>query len=297
MSTHVRAERMELRLEGGVAEEEQRRIDAHVASCDPCRGMLGALALAAMPGSEEEEAFIARLAKEVPSSLVAGRVLGRGRLEVLPGGLAEERAPSRERRRGTRRALAATAAVLCLLAAGWLALPRGGGGELGFSSRAIEGRPASAFLAYAPHVAQRGGEEKRKSEVDEAIGRLLGEDGSEARALLVALYLWRGEKGDLQQAAWAIESLPPGPQKDNDAAIVLMASGRSREAVELLRRAVALEPGRPEFRFNLALALGAAGNQREAAGAWQAYLRLAEGREDAAWIAEAREHLKRLEGG
>ena len=118
---------------GLLTSPEQRRLDAHLASCDPCREELAALT-----------AVAARLA-EVPREVALDQPTARpGRAEAVLAAVARER--TAERRRGQRmQAVLAAAASVAVLAAGLV------------TAQALDGEPATAVPLEAVAVsAERG---------------------------------------------------------------------------------------------------------------------------------------------
>jgi len=118
--------------------------------------------------------------------------------------------------------------------------------------------------------------------------------GAEGRHALGAAYLAQG------QASRAAETLAPLAPSTKDAAVLidiaaaLLARGNdgdARNALELLTRAVALDPSRSEAWFNLALAAEALADTSRAREAWTRYLALDSSSE---WAAEARRHMEKL---
>ncbi|HET7219506.1 MAG TPA: zf-HC2 domain-containing protein [Vicinamibacterales bacterium] len=116
----------------------------------------------------------------------------------------------------------------------------------------------------------------------------------EERHALGAMYLAEG------QAAQAAEILSPLAPSAADAGLLTDIAaawlargdaGDAKGALDLLTRAVALDPARAEAWFNLALAAEALGDISRARDAWTRYLSLDPSSQ---WAAEARRHLERV---
>lgn len=118
--------------------------------------------------------------------------------------------------------------------------------------------------------------------------------GVEGQRALVAMYFALG------QAQPAVNVLEPKEQSSdagllNDVAAAYLArqaDGDVQHALDLLERAVALDPKCAEAWFNLGLAAGAAKKTARAQEAWKRYLVLDPSSE---WASEARWHLEKLQ--
>jgi tetratricopeptide (TPR) repeat protein len=115
----------------------------------------------------------------------------------------------------------------------------------------------------------------------------------ESRRALAAMYLTLGRP---QRAADVLASLA----QSNDAGLLSdvaaaylarRADGDVQRALELLGRAVRLDPNRAEAWFNLGLAAEAAGQRARAIEAWTRVLALDS---TSGWAVEAREHLQQF---
>jgi tetratricopeptide (TPR) repeat protein len=257
----------------------------HAVECTDCRDALLALLLADHPGTPEEEALLARTlerpARPVPLPLPA---------------------PSPLRRRWPLRAVATAAAVAAAAAVAVVVVspdapPEAAVLALASDTRPVEGR-LSLGLPHAPYRPKRGAREEVRP-LDATLARLLAlkqHDPEASARPLAALYLARGEPGDLGRAEAELKVGRPGPELDNDRAVVLLAEGRAEEALETLRSVVEARPDYAPARFNQALALAALGRRAEAAHAFRDYLGASDvvGAE-APWIEEARERLVELE--
>jgi tetratricopeptide (TPR) repeat protein len=111
---------------------------------------------------------------------------------------------------------------------------------------------------------------------------------------LAAAYLAQG------QDTRAVEVLAPLAPSANEAGLLndiaaaylsRGSEGDAKQALELLERAVSLEPNRAEAWFNLGLAAEKAGQPTRAAEAWKKYLELDS---SSKWAAEVRIHLETL---
>jgi tetratricopeptide (TPR) repeat protein len=275
------------RVASGTADPEVRtEVLRHAVECADCRTALLALSLADNPGTPEEEALVARAlerpARPIPLPLPAPIPL--------------------PRRRWALRATAAAAAVACAAALAVMVITRTGSPDaevlaLASDTRPVEGR-LSLGLPHAPYRPKRGVGDAVHP-LDGTLARLLAlkrHDPEAAARPLAALYLARGEPGDLGRAEAALASGTPGPELDNDRAVVLLAQGRAEEALAAVRSALVRRPDYAPAHFNEALALAALGRRIEAAHALRDYLGTSDvvGAEKP-WIQEARERLVELE--
>src|SRR5262249_43057466 len=93
-------------------------------------------------------------------------------------------------------------------------------------------------------------------------------------AMALADGYWKQGEYEAQQNDWAdaavsfskvVNGRPDDPAANERAAFaILKSSGNTRRAVELARRAVELEPRKPEFHLTLAQAYAAAGLEKSA---------------------------------
>jgi tetratricopeptide (TPR) repeat protein len=121
------------------------------------------------------------------------------------------------------------------------------------------------------------------------------DDSPAARAALGAMHL---ELGDARRAVDVLQSLPQSPDAGrlNDLAaayLVRRAEGDTVRALEILERAVTLDPQCVQAWFNLALAAEAEGRTARAIDAWRRTLEL-DG--TSGWSKEAGWHLQTLTG-
>lgn len=272
---------------GRVAEDladgyERAAVFRHARSCTACGETLVALWLADTPGTPEQEALLA-------SSL--GRAVG-----PIPV------PPTRSRPLRIVRNMAAAAALACAAGVGlWVATAGDVADQavlaLASGVRPTEGR-LSLDLPHAPYRPTRG-DETKAHDLDRALAQLLTRkrrDPAGSARQLAMLYLIRAEPGDLGRADAELLAAPPGPERDNDRAVVLLAQGRAQEAIQAAQKALGARHDFVPARFNLALALDAVGRKAEAARAFRDYLAAADvaGPEEP-WVAEARERLARVE--
>lgn len=261
---------------------ERRRLLRHARNCPTCREIFYALWLAETPGTPMQEALLAS-ALEMPA-------------RRLPAALARTAAFRAFRNAVTIAALVCTAGVGLLLSAPGDAPNRA---IVAFvpGARPIEGR-LSMGLPHAPYRPVRG-DRKSFLDLDRALSRLLAmkqQDPSGSAQSLATVYLLRSESGDLERADTELLSLPPGPERDNDRAVLLLAQGHVQEAIKAARAAIGARSDFAPARFNLALALEAADRKTEAARAFRDYLAIADVTSfEKPWIAEARERLARIE--
>jgi predicted Zn-dependent protease len=99
----------------------------------------------------------------------------------------------------------------------------------------------------------------------------------------------RGELAQASEDARIRGTLLADPALLRDAANLALSAKSPELGVEALRRLVALEPGNPKARFQLAAALMQLGRKRDAADELKALLRIAPGHQ------RAREALERIE--
>lgn len=284
------------RVAAGLADDAERSAAfRHAAACATCGDALVALALADHPGTAEEEALLARaLELPPPALLVPVPDEDEGRDRPLP--------VLRARRRWQLRP-AIAAAVACAAAFGLVVISGDEDPDPALLALAADVRPAegrlSVGLPYAPYRPTRG-EGEELPPVDRALARFLAQkqrDPAESARPLAAVYLARGEPGDLARAEAELRAAPPGPERDNDRAVLLLAQGRAEEALAALRSALATNPDFLPARFNLAVTLEALGRGDDAARALRDYLaRADETGPEAAWAGEARARLAKLEG-
>lgn len=111
---------------------------------------------------------------------------------------------------------------------------------------------------------------------------------------LAAAYLAQGQARQAVGALSPLEDSPSDARVLNDIAaahLARKAEGDAKLALELLEKAVSLDPNRAEAWFNLGLAAESAQQIPRAREAWTRYLALDSSSE---WAAEARRHLKTL---
>jgi tetratricopeptide (TPR) repeat protein len=119
--------------------------------------------------------------------------------------------------------------------------------------------------------------------------------GAQERRALAVMYLTLGNAQDAADVVSSVPNTATDAALLNDMAAALLArddEGDAKRALELLERAVAREPNRPEAWFNLGLAAEASGDQTRARAAWARYLVIDPSSE---WAGEAREHLDKLQ--
>jgi tetratricopeptide (TPR) repeat protein len=120
------------------------------------------------------------------------------------------------------------------------------------------------------------------------------EPGLQERRALAVMYLTLGNAENAAEAVPAVVTGATDPTLLNDLAAALLArgdEGDAARAVQLLERAVALEPNRADVWFNIGLAAEAIGNTAQARDAWTRYLTIDPSSE---WAGEARGHLEKL---
>jgi tetratricopeptide (TPR) repeat protein len=241
-----------------------------------------ALSLANRPGTAEEEALVARVLASPPPRM----------LLPLPAAAGRSR-PRWQLRAGLAGLAAAAAAVALVVTSG--GDPRGDAvAVLSGASRPTPGR-LSLDLPHAPYLPSRGDEAFRRR-LDDALTDFVSGKEPTAGTPLAALFLYRGDPGDVERAEQVLALTPAGPERDNDWAVIHLAGGEPEKALELLRGVLEARPDYGPARFNLALALEALGRKPEAARALRDYLAGADvAGPEAAWVAEARERLANLE--
>jgi tetratricopeptide (TPR) repeat protein len=267
------AELLALYVEGRCPAAELAGVERHVAQCEECYAVF----------------------------------IGSVRMEQAEGRAAH--APSAGRRPAVRWlavALAAAAAVLLLVRLGWrgdrdanrelqmalLDLDRAGGTHRYFDVR-LSSMPTYRPVYPATRSAGSGpavpaGLQAASERVRAAAGQDAG--GERARS---AMYLALGDAGhaaaELDRSAGSRD-----PLVMNDVAAAWLAraaDGDEARARALLERAAAIDPGRPEIWFNLALAAGATGDRQLARTAFARAISLEPG---SPWADEARRRLEQI---
>ncbi|WP_223644677.1 zf-HC2 domain-containing protein [Corallococcus sp. EGB] len=152
------------------------------------------------------------------------------------------------------------------------------------SARELEARVAyPAADRYLPYVPVRTGEGDGADPAPEPPVSLRALAALEERGDLhgiAAAYLVRGE---LRQAADFLARTAPSLDRDNDRAVVAMAAGDWRGALDLLEGVLRQAPDHPQALWNRALVLRALGSPLQAAEAFESVAR----RGEPGWSEEA----------
>lgn len=282
-------EMLERYVSGRVSSQERGEVEAHASRCEGCRLALAALGLALEPGSIEEEALVAWMARTRPVPALL-QDLGLPPAEPARGGFPHVRevAPSRSRFRWAARRLGAGVGAMAagLAAAAVAAFVFWPAGHLPVPpERAILGRPAG-LEGYAPFVPKRGTDTGglHWEELEAAHAAKGGSRGA------VPVLLARGGLGDWERARALLEQAPVDAARENDLGVLDLAGGDAAAALAAFERALALDEDFLPAHFNRALALEALGRKEEARQAWERYLALARGT-DGGWVEEARRRL------
>ncbi|AKU92268.1 hypothetical protein AKJ08_2655 [Vulgatibacter incomptus] len=276
-------------------------VELHAARCERCRGVLSALAIAAMPESDAERALVDRVLERQPTAALVSALLGDAR-ERAVGAPVTPRARRRDEdsplRRPTPRWSGGRRRVASLLAGGALAasavvafvatdrgiLPS----DIELPYRAAEGRPALATLPYVTFEPLRG-EDRDPPAYEDAIGWSLARDYKATKTfqMLSSLYLWRGERGDRERAEESLLVLQENGRRDNDIGVLLLSLGEPEGALMAFSAALDKEETLIEATFNRALALEGLKRREPAIDAWGRYLGKSKG-DETGWRDEAR---------
>lgn len=238
---------LEAYVSGQAGEAERRLLEEHLAHCADCRHAVAALGLLQLPETVEEAAWLDahRLgtggAKELVRQLlprVRGEQLARPRFRIVLGLTAS---------------LAAAAAVVLAVRVG--PSPLAQLAEEQGPTRPLQGLLSG--LPYAPFAPTRG-PAHAPDRLGQDLSKLLEareQRHPDASRALAALYVLRGEPGDLGRAEEALGKGPASPDVENDRGVTLMSRGDPTAALEAFLRALQQAPRHRLARFNHALLL------------------------------------------
>jgi tetratricopeptide (TPR) repeat protein len=166
--------------------------------------------------------------------------------------------------------------------------------------RTFEPRVTVLTTHHQLEPAMRSGPQRRETppalvEAAAIVEKVAGLGTSvEERRALAAAYLAQGQPTRAAEVLTPVAASANEPGLLNDIAAAYLArgaAGDAQHALDLLERAVSLDPTRAEAWFNLGLAAEALGRVSRAREAWARYLELDP---SSGWTAEARAHLANL---